>query len=77
MKISIRGIVKNTSTWVDISWTGVDLSEASEEDVEDAVNQIRDLIAACFKGGGDGQITVENTVINIQSFAVISVRAVK
>lgn len=77
MKIVIKGIVKHTSTWVGLASVDVDLSNASESDVEQGAEQIRDVIAASFKEGANGHLTFGDVVINIQSFATISVEIVK
>ena len=72
MKIVIKGIVKQTSQWVDIAEDEV-LEDATIEQVNEVLDQLRDVIGDMFKSGKSGQLTFNNSVINIQAFALIRV----
>lgn len=72
MKIVIKGIVKQTSHWVDIAADEVP-EDATAEQVNEGLDQLRDAIGEMFKSGKSGQATMSGSVIDIQSFAVISV----
>ncbi len=73
MEIAVRGIVKTTSTWIDLSFVTIDMKNATPEEVDEAVQQMRDLVAAAYKSGTQGQMTINTVVIDIQSFAAISI----
>jgi hypothetical protein len=72
MKIVIKGVVKQTSTWVEI--VEVEAEEtATLAECNEGVQEIRNLIARSFKSGNDGYMTFGDVVINIQSFAAIGI----
>lgn len=72
MKLVLRGIVKDTSTWVDLAEVEA-LETATIEELNEGADEIRELIAQAFKGGANGYLNFGNSVINMQSFAVMSV----
>jgi hypothetical protein len=68
----VKGIVKDTSSWVEL--TKIETEEnATDEQLENGANEFRNLVAHAFKSGNSGYMTVGNAVINIQSFAAISI----
>lgn len=76
MELRVEGIVKNTSSWVFL--TSVEVAEtATEKEVNEGAEEFRNLIGAAFKGGTDGYVTLGDVVINIQSYAAISVKVMK
>jgi hypothetical protein len=72
MKLVITGVVKNTSTWMVVAQVEAE-ETATLEQLNEGAEQIRDLIAQAFKSGKDGYMTLGDVVINMQSFAVLSV----
>jgi hypothetical protein len=72
MKLVIKGIVKQTSTWVEI--VEVETEEtATLAECKEGAQEIRNLIAQSFKSGSDGYMTLGDVVINMQSFAAIGI----
>ena len=74
MKIVVRGILKNTSEWIDLSYVSIDDKDATPEEIDQAVEQMRDIVASAYKNGTSGHLTADDVVIDIQSFAAISIR---
>lgn len=72
MKLVLRGIVKDTSTWIDISEAEV-LETATIEELNEGAEEIREMIAQSFKAGTNGYLKFGDAVINMQAFAVIAV----
>lgn len=72
MKLVLRGIVKDTSSWVDLAEVEA-LETATIEELNEGADEIRELIAKAFKSGANGYLNFGNSVINMQSFAVMSV----
>lgn len=72
MKLVLRGIVKDTSTWVDISEVEV-LETATIEELNEGAKEIHEMIAQSFKDGTNGYLKLGHAVINMQAFAVIAV----
>ena len=76
MKIVIRGIVKNTSTWVDISEVEA-LESATPEQLKDGADGIIDIIKSSFRDKSAAFINIDGVVINISEFATLSVKVEK
>ena len=72
MKLVLRGIVKDTSTWVDLAEVEA-LETATTEELNEGADEVRELIAKTFKEGTNGYLKLESCVINMQAFAVITV----
>lgn len=72
MKLVLRGIVKDTSSWVDLAEVEA-LETATIEELNEGADEVRELIAQAFKSNSNGYLKFETAVININAFAVISV----
>lgn len=75
MFIVIKGIVKNTSQWIELARVEASL-DATSEDVHNLVNVIRSNIKSIFETGESGFVSVNGTIIDVQAFAVIEVQVV-
>ena len=72
MKLVIKGIIKQTSQWVDIAEDEV-LGDVTTEQLNEGLDQLRDAIGDMFDSGKSGQVTLGDSVINVQAFAAINV----
>ena len=72
MKIVIKGIVKQTSQWIDIIRAEI-TNGSSIEDVNDVARQLKRHIKDVYVLDDSGFASINDVVIDIQSFAVISV----
>ena len=72
MKIVVKGIVKQTSQWVDII-RGEMTNVSSFEDANIITRQLKEHIEDVYKLDDSGFASINDVVIDIQSFAVISV----
>jgi hypothetical protein len=72
MKLVIRGIVKDTSSWINLGEVESD-ETATTEELNEAAEDVREIISHAFKSGTNGYLNVDTAVINIQAFAIITV----
>ena len=72
MKLVLRGIVKDTSTWVDVAEAAT-FETATIEEINEGADEVREMVAQVFKGGANGYLKFGDAVINLQAFAVITV----
>lgn len=76
MEIRVEGIVKNTSSWVYIGSADAGKNDSVEQ-VEETAQKMRDLFGRACTEKASGYLHIGKTMMDIQSFAAISVKVVK
>jgi len=76
MQIVIRGIVKNTSSLLILAKIEA-LKSATLEQLEEGADEIRDIIKTSFRDKSAAFINIDDVVINVSEFAILSVKVEK
>lgn len=69
----LNGVLKTGGQWFEIGrMTVTDEDTLVRSEVDDLVEQFKQVIGTSYRDGKDGYITLRSTIINIQSFAALS-----
>lgn len=71
-KIVIRGIVKNTSSFIELG----ESKEDDEEYTQEIMESIKDVVKTVMRDNKHGCITLNDCLIDVSAFAVIEMKIV-
>lgn len=71
-KIVIRGIVKNTSSFIELG----ESEEGDEEYIQEIMESLKHVIKTVMRDNKNGCITLNDRLINVSAFAVIEMKMV-
>jgi hypothetical protein len=71
-KIVVRGIVKNTSSFIELG----ESKESDEKHIQEIMESLQNIVKTVMRDNKHGYITLKDCLIDVSAFAVIEIKMV-